>query len=380
MSVLTLHIGGEKTGSKSIQHSLSHSSNFLFRHHGILYPRSSALRLRNSHSPIVSPFLDPSQLDFVESGRRLTGEALHTCLAAMGRHKRVRQIILSAEHLSSRLGPGEVAELGRMIRSALPNHRVQVVFHVRSQSTLYCAGTSTYIKTFGTAYKRPQQIDGFDRFYNHYRVACEWASVFGRDSMIISNFHRMEALSLFYQGLGLDHHDLPIRRRVERNISLSREEAAVLLAVNSAFGKADFANEPLIRIRRRVQRMLIMHLRFVFSVRTPFASVLTNADRAHFRREFAESNDLLEQRFGLDFNLNGYMMDENAGGASWSKGEAGPDVKKELERWLEVIGEPPCSPEEALSAARRLQAKLGTILLRRYVFRRWTQGLGVPGI
>lgn len=372
---LIVHIGSEKTGSKSIQRSLSRSCHDALRRRGVLYPKQSSLFLRNAHYPIVSPFLDPADLDFVEIGNRLTRDSLHAGLALLRQHTDVDTIVLSAEHLSSRLQQRQIEELGAILRAALPDHRIRILYHVRSQSTQYCAGTSTYLKTFGIAYKLPADVEKSERFFNHFNVACEWASVFGKDNITINNYHDSDALSLFYASLGFDDKALPIRRPLKQNISLSREEAAVLLAVNTAFGKADFAHESLIRVRRRVQRMLIMHLRTVLPVRTPFTSVLRAADWLHFRREFAESNDRLQEAFGLDFNLNDHMSEGELAAAAAAKDDptAYEAVRKELARWQRVIGEPPRTPGEAEATARRLHAALVSRLLRHYVL-----GFGAP--
>lgn len=364
---LTLHIGGEKTGSTSIQRSLALSSRDLAVRHRILYPTTSPLFLPSGHYPILSVFLPASDLDFVRKAKRIDRPKLRSALAALPAGG-IDEILLSAEHLSSRMRLPQIREFRDIIAAALPDHRIRIIYHVRSQTTLFCAGVSTYIKGFGITHESAADTTTDARYLNHYAVASDWAEVFGDDAMLIKNFHAGDALRLFYTSLGIDAESARIRRPAWRNLSLSREEAAILTDINAAFGEADFSQETLIRTRRWVQHMLIVHLRVALPRRTPFAAMLTPADRQHLRREFADSNDRLQARFSLDFNLNEFMLKGEPPPASSSVDPlADPAVERERARWLAVIGAPPRSLLEKQAAANRMQRVLARILLRRYV-------------
>lgn len=361
---LTLHIGGEKTGSKSIQRWLVWHAGVLARRHRILYPTRGVLCLRGAHYPVLSPFLAAEDLDFVESKRRLTQGQLEAALAALPVNG-IDEIILSAEHLSSRLRPPHILALREVIAAALPGCRVRVLYHVRAQSSQYCAALSTYRKTLGTDRKTALEITTADRFFDHHRVASDWAEAFGDDALVIGNFHAGDAIDIFRQGLGRPDLVLGGPAPPARNTSLSCEEAAVLAAVNAAFGKADFAEESLIRTRRRVQEMLVLHLRVVLPVRTPITAMLEPAEWQHFQQAFAASNDRLTARFGLAFNLNDHML---AGapppGARRADPADDPAVRAEIARWLAAVGDQTrTSVTEAKRAAGRMQRRLGGLLL-----------------
>ncbi len=328
---LYLHIGGEKTGTSSVQATLTQSSEALLRDHSILYPHDLPLHFREAHYPVATSFLPAAEVDFVPRALRLSHDQLGAELRKLADDS-PRAIVLSDEHLSSRFFGQRIADWRAIITSALPGYQMKVIFFVRSQSTLLASAFSSHVSSLGVERTRAMDIPNDNHFYNHHFTATAWAEVFGKENIIIRNFHAGDTVAAFLSILGIEESDPAIVRGPDGNPSLSREQAEVLHAVNLAFGPPDFLEAATIERRQCLQLLLIEWLAAALLRRTPIASLLTAADIDQFRCIFGDSNDRLQAEFALDFNLNDFLGEAG----TWS-GENDASYSRELAHWTSMV-------------------------------------------
>ena len=306
---LYLHIGSEKTGTTSIQVALTTYSDALRESGGVYYPVRTPLFLDTAHFPLVGAFLEPDELDFVPPACRLSIADVRQSLQLLAAEKNGHSLILSAEHFSSRLPFSKLAILKDVLKEALPDYFVKIIYYVRSQPSLHCSSISTFVKGFGTDWPKPSNIKSDNRYYNYLHVASEWAREFGRENVQVLNFHQGDAVSTFSAATSFEFPSGFRSRKFFENSSLSYEECRLLECVNSLFKPLDWKSYEGFYERCRLRDQFLNHVRGLPILQTPLSSMLTEGDFDHFMCEFRESNDRLQESFNLDFNLNNYICE-----------------------------------------------------------------------
>jgi hypothetical protein len=306
---LSRHIGSEKTGTTAIQRALTTYSKALRKFRGVYYPVRTPLFLDHAHFPLVGAFLEAEELNFVPPSCRLSLADVTQCLQLLGKENKGHSLILSAEHFSSRLPFAKLALLKNVLKEALPDYAIKIIYHVRSQPSVYCSRYSTSVRNFEAAWPRPRDINGEDRYYNFFNVAFEWAREFGRDNIEVLDFHSSDAISLFSAAAAIELPASFASSKGLENASLSYEECELLRLFNAWFEPLDFKSYEGIDSRVRLRDLFLRHVENIAISRTPTEATLTEADLEHFLCEFRESNDRLQSIFNLDFNLNAYVVE-----------------------------------------------------------------------
>ena len=306
---LYLHIGSEKTGTTSIQVALTACSEALRRSSRAYYPVRTPLFHKIAHFPVVGAFLEPHQIDFVPPSYRVSIADVTQGLRLLAAENSGHSLILSAEHFSSRLRFPKLAFLKGVLKDALPDYSVKIIYHVRSQPSLYCSRFYTFVENFGTDWPRPQDIRSDDPYYNFHGIACEWAHAFGRDNVQVVNYHGGDALSMFSAATTIEFPSDVRSRQIVENASRSYEECRLLECFNSFLAPVDWKNYEGHAERCRLRDQFLAHLGTLSILRTPVSSMLTKGDVEHFMCEFRECNDRLQETFNLDYNLNNYIFE-----------------------------------------------------------------------
>ncbi len=306
---LYLHIGSEKTGTTSIQAALTTYSAALRQSRGVYYPVRTPLFLDHAHFPLVGAFLEPDELDFVPPSRRLSVADVRQSLKLLAAENHGHTMILSAEHFSSRLPFSQLAILKGVLKEALPDYSVKIIYYVRSQPSFHCSRISTFVIAFGTDWPKPKSIKSDDRQYNYLHVASEWAREFGRENVQVLDFHQGDAVSMFSAATSIEFPSGFTSRKFFENSSLSYEQCKLLECFNGLFEPLDWKSHEGHDKRCRLRNQFIKHVRALPIAQTPLSSMLTEGDFDHFMREFRESNDGLQASFNLDFNLNNYICE-----------------------------------------------------------------------
>ena len=180
---IELHIGLEKTGTTAIQAYLGSNRHVLIAEHGILFPRSLGGRLSANLAAAcqlterlddlrkIRGLLTP---DAVDAYRAQLAEAFALELA----HERPTRLVITCEHLSSRLH--QQAELARLRDFLLPHARsLRVWVYLRRQDAFLVSAYSTAVRSGRSApFRWPKA--GTERRDLHFdRLLDRWAGVFG---------------------------------------------------------------------------------------------------------------------------------------------------------------------------------------------------------
>lgn len=236
---IDLHIGLEKTGSTSIQGFLRGNREALLAA-GVLYPESpgglnhiklaayavddpKSDRLLKRHSGGDEAPTDPFRTDFA------------TALIEECRASRAERVLLSNEHLSSRLHTAaELRRLKDLLNRVGEVRRILV--YLRRQDDLLLSGYSTSIKSGGRKRFEVPPVGAAKPWYDFEALLSLWAGVFGRDVMTVrlfepEAFEGGDLLKDVCAALDLPAHHLAFPER-SRNESLSAEALEFVRLLN----------------------------------------------------------------------------------------------------------------------------------------------------
>jgi hypothetical protein len=324
LTKIVLHIGGEKTGTTSIQAAMAKNARLLFAKFRLLYPITGPFFDDNAHFPLAAAFLDAAKCDFLDGRLRREPAELHRALDRLIARNRPRALVFSAEHFSSRFGPAQLTELARF----LAPHPVEVIFYVRPQDELALSAFGTGLQCGRRQWFDVDAIGEEDRYFNHCQVADDWAAVFGANNLRVRSYADLAVsglLSDFLAELGVG--EISGLETVPRlNETINDVEARLLFSLNPHlpdWGEAFSVGEPekyRAAQRLRVMLLAILRRRVALSGAKPLSTLLGQGDRARFMARFAESNRRLAERYGVAISSRGGWAAEAA-----EAGNTGPE-------------------------------------------------------
>lgn len=286
-----LHIGGEKTGSTTLQRFLTQNAALL-KHAGFYYPCSTkdVFFEHNGHFPVAAS-LTESDVEFVSAKRRQTLASVlrhltQTCRASDG------DLILSCEHFSSRLD--RLWQLEKL-RDALPTDDIKIVFYAREPSELALASWSTNVRSGSTCRFDADRIVPKQRFFNHVRVLDLWAKAFGKSNLIVREYDRAQLVGGdirwdFCNLLGVKIDDPLIED--DGNISLDLQRLEVLRHINEVlpqFGECPEGWQRAQDIRRLVTECI--------PEGEPLSTLLSKRDSNAIKARFSDVTRELNARY-----------------------------------------------------------------------------------
>jgi hypothetical protein len=183
-----LHIGTEKTGTTAIQRTGNRARNQL-RKDGVCYPATPGDDWHYKLALYTTGDLALRQLAGLHADAAWQGfqksfpDKLRTEIKRSG----CRRVVLSSEHLSSRIRDrSQVQQIADLLQ---PLGRVKVVCYVRPQHELFLGANSTFVKAGGTHFRNPP-TDDTNPFYNYEVMLDPWAAVFGDANIILRIYDR----------------------------------------------------------------------------------------------------------------------------------------------------------------------------------------------
>lgn len=210
---LYLHIGCEKTGTSAIQRFLRINRRAL-EAKGVLFPRTPGEE--GNHVALTVAAQDDETRDElrlvcgvrttedVDRFRRRFVSGLQQEVGASAASK----AILSNEHCSSRLtSVTEIERLHRMLRPLFTG--ITVVAYVRRQDEFLISQYSSELASGRTEKLTLQAEEGRRSYYDYWPMLADWASVFGRESLVVRRYHRRwllagDAVDDFCAAVGID--------------------------------------------------------------------------------------------------------------------------------------------------------------------------------
>ena len=189
MKKVILHIGTEKTATKSLQ-SFFGSNCFMLEKEGIWYPFSERLEYcyGNGHFPLPASLFDICP-DFVPWNRHFKSDFLFSKFVRDFESRAEPVALLSSEHFSSRCSEHEQIQ---KIRHYLKAFNVQIIVYVRPQQELVISAYSTYLKAGGRdpldkIVREKCLVPGI-AYFNYMQMITQWWDVFGKDNITVRVF------------------------------------------------------------------------------------------------------------------------------------------------------------------------------------------------
>jgi len=184
---IVLHVGVEKTGTTSIQAFCARNADALLTK-GVLYPEGFGPQNHMALAAAVGPLDRVKHIGPTEGWRGPEDQARFRAgatrrLRAAARRVRGGTMLLTSEHLSSRLHAPQVAALREMLAPLA--EAIDVVIYLRRQDELVLSLHSTYAKSGGTrerAWLETISWLDYDAFLGR------WETVFGRDHVTVRRF------------------------------------------------------------------------------------------------------------------------------------------------------------------------------------------------
>ncbi len=367
MTRVVLHIGGEATGTTSLQASLAANSRALFAGTGLLYPTSAPFIDNGAHFPLAAAFLDRAHTNFIPIDQQRSPDELRRALASLVARKCPRAVVFSAEHFSSRFGPAEIARLADF----LSPYPATIVFYVRAQDEVALSAYSSGLMAGERGWFHYTAVDGGDRYFNHCAVADDWAAVFGAENLRVRPYSEFVADGLvrdFLAQAGVS--DPPRFRAVPRlRQSMTIFEARLIQALNQELPTWQEAlaadDESRYRRAEAIRRALLQKLRE--SGRAPESrsihDLISPAERGKILQQFESGNRALAEKYGVR------IVPSREGGCAAGERLVAYFPSRILVALLAgILGETKATEEVMTQASRhgssRLSRRLGNLLAR----------------
>ena len=275
---LLLHIGTEKTGTKSIQLLCTHNHSFL-KEHGVCYPidESASFFKWTAHWPIAAAFSENK--GFVPVDDQVQPKEIFQDLDACIRGSKVNRFFLSAEPISAHLTKKrQVKALASVMKKLDAN--VKVLIYFRPQLDYFLSLISTYVKggqrlpgssaMLSTMEGTPLSIHNPER-YDYFAMYKMWTSYFGKNNIIARPYEKRgkEYLEEVLGLMGIEDTS-GITFPADQNRSLSLEALLFLNELNASFASPGYRAtylEPLqvalsrMKGQRRIQELIPSEVR-----------------------------------------------------------------------------------------------------------------------
>lgn len=302
---IVLHIGSEKTGTSYLQRLLYVNAPLLRKRYGLLYPTDDALCQHNAHYPLAAAFLPPERCDFIPLPSAPSTSALFEHLNHVIERSGCEQVLLSAEHFSSRFDRAATAALA----TQLSGHSVRILLYVRRQDEMALSALATDLCCGNRDWLPFDRISPDNRRFNPLQVIDDWRAAFGADAITVRSYAEATeqgiAADLLSQ-VGLIDVDLSTLHQVDRiNQRIGYYEARLLHGINQflpTWREAVSAGSPESYHQANLLRAkLLTWLRDEKALTQEVAleAALPPAERTMLMDRFARINEKLIQCFGL---------------------------------------------------------------------------------
>jgi hypothetical protein len=301
-----IHIGGEKTGTTTLQRFLTRNTSEL-KKAGFFYPCEAHNICFESiaHFPIAASLVG-QRVEFVSEKRQRT---LPLVLGALTRlvESTDAPVILSCEHFSSRLTQ---ADQLTMLRAALRTDDIKIIYYIREPSDLSLAAWSTGVRCGRTKAFNASDVTPENRYFNHLEPLKLWGSIFGDSNIIVREYNRSRLIGgdIRKDFCELLEIELP-RAQFENdeNQSFDSQRLQVLSYVNCGLSQFHESENGW----RRAQK-----LREIISTHIPCGESLNGSmseqERTDIKLRFSEINREISERYFDGRLSHDWFPDRNA--------------------------------------------------------------------
>lgn len=220
---LYIHIGCEKTGTTSIQNVLADNRSELLKQ-GTFYPELGKLKfaqivLPAALQPLDTP--DRPRADYYPGNENIDTDTIWNGFIKLAQENADKNIILSAEHFSSRTHEQGLQYLSKKMQQLLPLFNIKVVVYLRRQDKFMESTYSTIIKAGGRL--------SFDAFYNAHLplrdrydfsiLLSRWRKFFDKDQLVVKDYETevksKGLLTSFFEIVGINGQALSMKSQNE---------------------------------------------------------------------------------------------------------------------------------------------------------------------
>ncbi len=296
MKKIILHIGCEKTGTTSIQNTLTENRDLLLKKHGILYPESLGKR-NHINVGIYSCDEDKHLTKFLPRGQSISEfrRRLYTAFSEEAASKHFHTVVISNEWLHPRIqSPTEFQRLSHLLNQVSTD--IEIVMYIRRQDKLALSMYSTSLKAGNYQHFTFPDIGdnaSLPYYYDFLAIYRRWKEVFG-NNITLRVFDRetlckQNVVNDFLTLINCNENALQIQR--EDNRSISPAGIKVMRSLNWLLHKLRQVIHP------RVARLIRHNIAKLFPGTTKLASDTQCQD---FQDNFTLNNRLLQREYELD--------------------------------------------------------------------------------
>lgn len=292
MSRAIFHIGTEKTGTTALQGYLAMKRDALAKH-GFCYSKAAGKRNHLNLYLYASQGQGSAKKMIARLKKDTPSEAFERDFAAEleveASENQDKTFVFSNEHCRGRLSKERVGRLHELLTGIFD--RVDVIVYIRRQDELAVSRYSTMLKAGMTHEMLISDSSENEYFYDYWRFLDRWASVFGRDRLIVRLFEKGEligdsVITDFCEVTGVP--SLAHKDRRE-NPSLRPQYQEFLRQMNIRLLEKD--TDPDGPVRARLMRTALTKL-------GGGRGQMPSRDEAEgFYRSFSESNERVRKRF-----------------------------------------------------------------------------------
>lgn len=296
----TLHIGPRKTGSTYLQQSLFAVRDRLLQH-GVYYPKNEMMLSDKSrfHDRLHQVFVRPGQTAAEEN--RVLGLAFQALRGSGHDH-----VVISNEMLST-----VPIEGLKTLRKWMGDAEVVVVFYVRRWSDRLPSNWNQAIKG-GSNQPFQDYLDKFMRSprvspqINYTKIWDKFASVFGRDSIILVSYSNLmdrkeDVFRHFLREILDVKAELdPELRRSDVNTILAPVQLEVLRVLNHAVRSAGLTHRPVRKARFMRDTMNQIPAPLKAAIQEAMTRVSINDGAPEFAKAFADMSTWSDHLVGQD--------------------------------------------------------------------------------
>lgn len=310
-----IHIGTEKTGTKSIQNFCCSRRDFLKRNN-LFYPCNLDRKyiFNITHWPLAAALSQNNK--FVPEEKRLSAKELFDELKSDIEQSGEERVLISAEPFSVNVTKAEsISELKKLLNG----YEVKIILYLRRQDDYYISHTSTKIKggvhIQGNRYSADEAINNPIR-YNYLELVKKWAKVFGKENMIIKTFEdsslkNQNILSDFFGIFNMDISQFEAQTQ-RQNTSLSLDALYFMNMVNKGLKLSPKERSKIYSLlEKRESRFKIKNLispterkkilkHYQANNETLAKEYLNRQDGSLFKNDIGDANDAWEVFHGLN--------------------------------------------------------------------------------
>lgn len=318
-----LHIGTEKTGTTTLQHTLARSAEALGRKQkpgqgGFHYPMLGA---GNAHAALVARAkMRGNEADLPALAGRHPGESRPAFDARID-DELAREVaahpdatfIFSSEHASSRLNHPPCL---RQLKAVLDRHfdDIRISIYLRRWDRMALSAYSTFVRN-GLSNLSPFQHFRGTSYLDYAGILARWSGVFGVDRMHVAIFERGELaggsiVSDFAARFGLP----ALEERRDANIALDFDDLRTLALINRLIDDRALPNAAEIRAC------------VIAGLRTANGPIPIDPEKARgFNRHYAAQAEAIRAQYFphrtalFDDDYSGYATPDGPSAASWRR-------------------------------------------------------------